>query len=237
MDLLQEIYNRLYRHFGAQKWWPVTPKGKWHPEYTGHLASEQQRFEICLGAILTQNTAWKNVEKAIFNLNKNRLMDPLKIQKTRKEKLAKLIRSAGYFNQKAERIKIFSGYIIRNYDGSLKKCFSKETGALRKELLAIHGIGPETADSIILYSAGKPVFVIDAYTRRIFSRLGLCKENVPYEELQPWFMKNLQPNQKLFNEYHALLVELGKSICVKKPLCGQCPLNNICEFYLRKVSE
>lgn len=209
MNKFYPIYNKLYKEFGPQHWWPVTEKGL-RPSYNNGPENEKHRFEICVGAILTQNTNWKNVEKAIYQLNKNKLMDVFKIKKINQKRLAKLIKSSGYFNQKAERLKLFSSYLVKNYNGSLRKLFDKEIQDLRNELLALKGIGPETADSIILYSAEKPIFVIDAYTKRIFSRLGICKEDVSYDELQALFMKNLKHDHKMFNEYHALLVEVGK---------------------------
>lgn len=203
MDRIRQIYYKLYKEFGPQHWWPVT--------------SDNTRFEIIIGAILTQNTAWKNVERAIFNLNKNKLIDVNKIIKINKNELAQLIKPAGYYNQKAERLKIVAEF-IKNHKNPT-----------REELLAVKGIGPETADSILLYAFDKPYFVIDAYTKRIFSRLGLCKENATYTELQELFHKNLKRDAKLFNEYHALLVELGKNCCKKKPECMKCPIKKFCK--------
>ncbi len=179
--------------------------------------------------ILTQNTNWKNVEKAIVQLNKNQLIDVNKIIKINNKKLANIIKSSGYHNQKAKKLKNFCHYINKHYNNNLKKLFNKNIVELRKELLSINGIGPETADSIVLYAAKKPIFVIDAYTKRIMNRIGF-KENT-YDELQKLFMDNLKHNEKLFNEYHALLVELGKNICRKKPLCEKCLINKNCNYY------
>jgi len=200
---LLTLYSQLLKHFGPQKWWPTKTKNR--------------RFEIIIGAILTQNTAWRNVERAIDNLIAKNLLDPEKIAKTKKEILAKLIRSAGYYNQKAERL-------------ILAARFFTKTNSLptREQLLAIKGIGPETADSILLYAFNKPYFVIDAYTRRILSRFGLIKGNENYTELQNFFHKYLPLDQELFKEYHALLVELAKQFCRKKPRCASCPIRRLC---------
>lgn len=215
MNKITRIYNKLLYKFGKQNWWPVT--------------SNNPEFEIIIGAILTQNTSWKNVEKAIENLKKEELIDIKKINKINKNKLSRLIKSAGYFNQKAERLKIFMDYVDKNYKNNLKKFLKKDIKNMRKELLSIKGIGNETADSIILYAAEKPIFVIDAYTKRIFTRVGLIDENIGYEELQELFHDNLKKDYRIFNEYHALLVELGKNICVKKPKCEICPINKECK--------
>ncbi len=229
MTNILNIYNKLLEHFGAQNWWPVTNENSVKPTYKKRdRLTERQKLEICVGAILTQNTAWKNVEVAIENLNKENLIDIRKIKKIDKKKLARLIKSSGYYNQKAVKLKIFAKYLAENYKGNLKEFFKKDTEKLRDELLSIKGIGPETADSIILYAAEKPIFVIDAYTKRIFKRLGYKEET--YEELQNLFMENLEKDAKLFNEYHALLVELGKNICKTEPLCDKCPLKDLCKY-------
>lgn len=217
MNKLEQIYNILLDVYGSQKWWPTTLEGELHPSYHGKKIDERQRFEIIAGAILTQNTAWKNVEKAIFNLNKNKLIDIDKIIKTSQKKLAELIKSAGYYNQKAERLKIVANFM------------KKHENPTREQLLNVKGIGPETADSMLLYAFNKPFFVVDAYTKRIFSRIGLCDENAAYDELQELFHKNLKKDAKLFNEYHALLVELGKNCCKKKSDCANCPIKKLCK--------
>lgn len=179
--------------------------------------------------ILTQNTNWKNVEKAIFNLNKHNLINVEKIKKIKNKKLALIIKSSGYHNQKAKKLKNFCSFLLDSYNSDIYLFFKNNIKKLRKELLEINGIGPETADSIMLYAAQKPIFVIDAYTKRIMNRIGIKEET--YDELQNLFMKNLKSNEKVFNEYHALLVELGKNICKKKPLCIECPINNQCSYY------
>ncbi|MAG08411.1 endonuclease [Candidatus Woesearchaeota archaeon] len=230
MNNLLDIYNKLYKKFDSQGWWPTTKEGSIKPSYHNkEPLTETQRLEICFGAILTQNTNWKNVEKAIINLNKEKLIDIRKINKINQEKLAGLIKSAGYFNQKAIKLKIFCAHLLENYKGSFNLLFSKKIKELREELLSIKGIGPETADSIILYAAEKPIFVIDAYTKRIMSRLGYYNEKTGYDELQNLFMKNLPKDAKLFNEYHALLIEFGKQYCKKKTNCNNCFITALCK--------
>lgn len=204
---LIDIYKKLYEKFGPRHWWPG-----------------ETNFEIIVGAILTQNTAWGNVEKAINNLKKKRLLTPRKLHNLGAGDLAALIRPAGYYNIKTKRLKAFLEFLFRKYNGSLKAMFSRKTQDLRKELLGVYGIGPETADSILLYAANKPIFVIDAYTKRIFSRHNLISPSAAYGDMQRFFMENLPRGTRLFNEYHALIVELGKSICKTKPRCEACPL-------------
>ncbi len=229
MNKLELVYNRLFSSFGSQHWWPATKEGELAPKYHKSIElNEKQKLEICFGAILTQNTNWKNVEKAIIELNKNNLIDVKKIKNINIKKLAQIIKSSGYHNQKAKKLKNFCDFLSK-YNGKLDLLFRKNINELRKELLFVNGIGPETADSIILYAAKKPIFVIDAYTKRIINRIGFKEET--YEELQALFMQNLPNNEKLFNEYHALFVELGKNICKKEPLCGKCPINNNCDYF------
>lgn len=229
MQNLKLIYKSLNSHLGPRHWWPVTEEGKLHPEYSGGPKNGKQQLEVCLGAILAQNTSWNNAEKAITELNKNNLIDVKKIIKIKNDELAKIIKSSGYHNQKAGKLKNFCGFLAKNYDGKLDIFFKKDMKKLRNELLSINGIGPETADSIILYAARRPVFVIDAYTKRIIGRVG-CREGT-YDELQGLFMQNLPNSEKLFNEWHALLVEFGKRICKKEPLCEKCPIKKYCRYY------
>ncbi|MBN2111957.1 endonuclease [Candidatus Woesearchaeota archaeon] len=217
MGRIKEILRILASEYGPQKWWPTTLEGELHPSYHGKKINEKQRFEIIAGAILTQNTSWKNVEKAVFNLNKANALDISKIKKISKSRLAKLIKPSGYYNQKAERLKTAAEF------------FSKNKNPAREELLKVKGIGPETADSILLYAFSKPVFVVDAYTKRIFSRIGMCKSKCDYGELQDLFHKSLPKKAKLFNECHALIVELAKRNCTKKPECGNCPIRKLCK--------
>ena len=207
---LETIYMKLYRHFGPRHWWPG-----------------DTRFEIIVGAILTQNTNWRNVEKAIGNLKKKKLLNPVSLYKIPDKKLAALIKPSGYYNIKTKRLKEFIGYLFKKHGGSLRKMFSQDLHALRHELLSVKGIGPETADSILLYAGEKPVFVIDAYTKRMLLRHRLINKDATYHQIQELFMNNLNKNVKLFNEYHALLVELGKTLCKKKPNCDICPLKGL----------
>jgi len=180
-----------------------------------------------VGAILTQNTNWSNVEKAIENLKKHKLLELSSLYGLPRNKLASLIRSAGYYNVKAKRLKEFLKFLCNTHQGNLKKMSSKDAYTIRKQLLSVNGIGQETADSILLYALNKPLFVVDAYTKRMLSRHCLIKEDYSYEEVQNLFMQNLKNEVKLFNEYHALIVKLGKDICLKsKPKCNICPLRN-----------
>lgn len=206
--LLEEFYSALYAHYGPQKWWPATT-----------------RFEVIVGAILTQNTNWGNVERAIKNLKRAKLMTPKAMYAVKVQELASFIRPAGYFNVKARRLKNFLDTLFGSYGGSLSALLKKDRAKLREELLRINGIGPETADSILLYAALKPAFVVDAYTRRIMARHALAKPDSTYHELQGLFTRNIAPKIQLFNEYHALIVMTGKDFCkTKKPLCMKCPL-------------
>ncbi len=227
---IKTIYTQLHSRFGNQNWWPVTLDNETIPKYHKNIKlNQKQKLEICFGSILTQNTNWKNVEKTIVQLNKNQLIDINKIIKIDNKTLAEKIKSSGYYNQKAIKLKNFCLFLKNNYNKNIEKLFSNSITTLRNKLLSINGIGPETADSIILYAAKKPIFVVDAYTKRIMNRIGF-KENT-YDELQNLFMNNLNSDEKSFNEYHALLVELGKNICKKKLLCDQCPINNMCNYY------
>lgn len=241
MKKIESIYKDLFEKYSRQGWWPVTELGNTEPTYNSrkHLA-EKQKLEICIGAILTQNTSWKNVEKAIVNLNKNKLFSPEKLNEIKTEKLAELIKSSGYYNQKAVKIKNFIKHLNANFGGDLNLLFNLKIKDLRKELLKINGIGKETADSIILYAAKKPVFVVDAYTKRIFERLLNLKFR-EYDDWQNFFEKNLKKEggiqkQEFFAEYHALLVEFGKNICRKKPLCQKCFLNKNCPSFENKIT-
>jgi endonuclease-3 related protein len=205
---LQAIYKKLYSYFGPQSWWPA-----------------QSPFEVMVGAILTQNTNWSNVEKAMRNLKKEKLLSAYKLAKVSRNKLGRLIKSAGYYNIKARRLNSFLKFFLADYRGSIKRMSLEDTQGLRARLLSVNGIGQETADSILLYALNRPIFVIDAYTKRIFSRHHFIKDNEDYGKVQALFMDNLKSNSKLFNEYHALLVRLGKEFCLKSnPRCKECPL-------------
>ena len=191
MNKIKKIYSILYKKFGPQGWWPITLENEFHPKHHGiSPRNDKERFEIIIGAILTQNTNWKNVEKAIFNLNKAKLVDINKIKKINQKKLASLIKPSGYYNQKAEKLKTAADF------------FSKIKSPSREQLLDVKGIGPETADSILLYAFQKPFFVIDAYTKRIFSRIGICRQDIKYEDLQNLFHKNLNKNIEIFNTHY-----------------------------------
>lgn len=218
MDI-EDIYNELLDHFGPQDWWPGdTP------------------FEIVIGAILTQNTNWRNVEKAIGNLKEEGVLSAQGLHGLSEEHIASLIRPAGYFNVKAKRVKDFLRFLFNDHGGDLDTLFSLSQEDLRNTLLDVKGIGPETADSMVLYAAQKPSFVVDAYTKRIFSRLDLVDEKASYNDVKEIFETELPRDTHLYNEYHALIVALGKNMCKPKPLCVRCPLKDRCRFIGEKVS-
>jgi endonuclease III related protein len=207
-DKLIEIFNLLLARYGHRHWWPAeTP------------------FEVCVGAILTQNTNWGNVEKAIANLKGEGLLSPRGLRDVPAEKLADVIRPAGYFNVKSTRLKGFISWLFGSYGGSVKRMSGAQWPELREELLTVKGIGPETADSILLYACAKPTFVVDAYTRRLFAALGLISGREGYEEIRALFMENLPQDVVLFNEYHALIVQHAKEHCRKRPRCAGCALH------------
>lgn len=209
-EILMDLYHRLYTRFGPQHWWPgETP------------------LEIMIGAVLTQNTNWKNVEKAIANLKAASLLDIRKIEQISPDRLAKLIQPAGYFNVKARRLKNLIAWLSEKHGGQIESLKTLSTAQLREELLSIRGIGPETADSILLYALEKPVFVVDAYTARILGRHRLLEEGAGYDDIQSLFETSLPKDTALFNEYHALLVRCGKEYCKPKPACAGCPLEDL----------
>jgi len=208
--LLMRMYHRLYRAYGPQRWWPG-----------------ETSFEVMVGAILTQNTSWRNVAKAIQNLKGKGVLNPEGIHRLRKKELAPLIRSSGYYRIKADRLKAFIDFLYEEFDGNLQKMRKRKLEELRERFLGVKGIGPETADSILLYGLKKSIFVVDAYTKRILSRHGIIPEKASYGEVQKLFMDHLPLDEKLFNEYHALFVHLGKMVCRKKPKCDICPLKGI----------
>jgi endonuclease III related protein len=207
---LRGIYSKLYTCFGPQHWWP------------GDTA-----FEVAVGAVLTQNTNWGNVEKAIGNLKSAGAMHAPVLYEMPVGKLAGLIRPAGYFNIKAKRLKNFIDLLSDTYGGSMKRMAKEEMSAIRGTLLGVNGIGPETADSIVLYALEKPVFVIDAYTKRVLSRHNIMDHDEPYEAFQDLFHSHLERDVRLFNEYHALLVRVAKEHCRTKPICSGCPLEGV----------
>jgi endonuclease-3 related protein len=223
------IYKILYKKFAKQNWWPVDKK--YHKKNDSDF-----RFEIIVGAILTQNTAWGNVEKAIINLKKNNMLNIQSIIDADFDYLKETIKPSGFFNQKAKRLLIISNYLKNNFNSNLDMFFNREIKVIRKELLSLNGIGPETADSILLYAGNKPIFVVDAYTKRLCERIPL-KTKFFYDDIQSFFIKDLSKNFKtkdlvnIYNEFHALIVKLAKDYCKKKPNCDNCPLNKNCNFY------
>ena len=209
-ETLTEIYHLLFERFGPQHWWPG-----------------ETQFEIIVGAILTQNTNWGNVEKAIANLKSADLLSPEKLHNIEVSQLAELIRPAGYYNIKAKRLKNFLDWFFENYDGKLSELENVDTERLRTELLGIKGVGRETADSILLYALDREIFVVDAYTARVAVRHGLIEPEADYEQLRELFQSNLAQDTKFFNEYHALLVKVGKEFCRPKARCAGCPLEGL----------
>lgn len=208
---LRTVYDRLYAAYGPQRWWPG-----------------DSPFEVIVGAILTQSAAWTNVEKALSNLKAVGVLSPEGLAGLGEEDLAALIRPAGYFNAKARKLKSFVTLLFDRFGGDLERLLSTPLEELRPLLLATHGIGPETADSILLYAAGRPVFVIDAYTRRLFERLGLRPDRDTYAGWQLLFASGLPQDAALFNEYHALIVRHCKDVCRSEPRCRGCPLLEAC---------
>lgn len=204
---LETFYRRMSAHYGPTHWWP------------GETA-----FEIAIGAILTQNTAWTNVEKAIVNLKQEGLLEPRAMAECSIEQLEMALRPSGYFRQKARRVRLFCEHLNTRYGGSMRRMARRPLDELRPELLSLNGIGPETADDILLYACDKPVFVVDAYTRRIFSRHALVPPEMGYEALRAFFEQHLEDDLHLFKEYHGLIVWTGKDFCRKQPRCAECPL-------------
>jgi endonuclease-3 related protein len=211
MPSLRAIYRRLVRRFGPADWWPgETP------------------FEVCLGAILVQNTSWTNVERALERLRRAGRLSFAGLSPLSVSRIASLIRPSGAFRVKASRVRAFLDFLGSAYRGRVEAMRAEDPWVLRGRLLGVHGIGPETADSIALYAAGQPLFVVDAYTRRIFTRLGLLGRGLGYDDVQRFFMDRLPGDAALFNDYHAQLVRLGKEVCRPRPRCGECPLEAVC---------
>jgi endonuclease-3 related protein len=227
----EKLYDLLLDHFGHQHWWPV--------DRTYHKTQESDpRFEIIVGAILTQNTAWSNVEKALDSLKQHRALTIESITSMKLQVLKNLIQPSGFFNQKALRLKTISSYLLGEYQANLSLFFSRDTPMVRTELLGLNGIGSETADSILLYAGDKPVFVIDAYTRRISRRLPFPVNGDSYDELQQFFEHTLQKKYPanhlvpVYKELHALIVKLAKTSCRTLPGCDNCPLRRSCQKML-----
>ncbi len=204
---LRGVYRRLLNHFGPQHWWPG-----------------ESDFEVMVGAVLTQNTSWRNVEKAIDNLREANVLTLPAMYDLPIAKLSELIRPAGYYRLKAKRLRNLLEFVVERYNGSLDAMFANELDQLRVELLAVNGIGPETADSILLYAGDKLTFVVDTYTHRVLKRHGWIEHEADYHETKFFFEKHLRQDVPLFNEYHALLVRVGNQFCHKQPKCEECPL-------------
>jgi len=224
----QKLYEILQKKFGDLNWWPM--------DRSYHIKNKSDpRFEVIIGAVLTQNTAWSNVEKALDNLKSKKMLDINHISNLKIKELSTLIKPSGFFNQKADRVKNLSNYLLKNYNGNLDDFFNRDIKTIRKELLSLNGIGPETADSIILYAGNLPVFVVDAYTKRICERIPL-NTDLTYDSIQRFFETELTKNfdksdlVKIYNQLHAMIVILAKDYCKKKPACSDCPLKNYCSF-------
>ena len=213
--ILSEIYHKLLKHFGKQYWWPA-----------------ETRFEVIIGAILTQQTTWKNVELAIENLKDKGVLDPHSLATAPLNQVEALIRHTGFFRQKAKRIINFSQHLVNKYGGSLDKFFNRSIEEIRMELLSLEGIGLETADSILLYAADRLSFPIDAYTIRLCGRLGIKERK--YEALREFFESNLPRDSEIYKEFHALIDKLGKTYCRTKPQCSACPIINKCGYSSEK---
>ncbi len=208
------IYDRLLARYGRQRWWPA-----------------ESPFEVMVGAILTQSAAWGNVEKVIAGLKATEALSPPALRRMKQAELAGLIYPSGYYNAKAKKLKALADWVGKYCGDDISRLTRGSTQNLRRQLLGVHGVGPETADSILLYAAGRPVFVIDAYTRRIIDRLGLSPDGRgSYNDFQRLFTASLPADAGLFNEYHALLVRLGKETCRRKPVCSRCCLTGLCRF-------
>lgn len=212
---IERLFRSLAGYYGPLHWWPA-----------------DSPWEVVLGAILTQNTAWRNVEQAIAALKATISLTPEALLQLPLGQLEALIRPAGFFRQKAERLQLIARYLVERHGGSLATLLDGTLEAVRAELLTLKGVGPETADSILLYAGGRPSFVIDAYTRRLLGRLGLLTGGESYAEIRHLFMSRLPADADLFNEYHALIVEHCKQFCRKRPLCDTCPLRVDCPRYL-----
>ncbi|HII95762.1 MAG TPA: hypothetical protein HA367_08555 [Candidatus Methanofastidiosum sp.] len=213
-----DIYKKLREHFGGVgSWWP-----------------KDRPFEVIIGAILTQQSTWTNVEKALSNLKEANILTPKDIVELPLDDLKKIIKPSGFFNQKAERLRKISEYLLATYSGDLELLFSKDKKILREELLELNGIGNETADSIILYAAEKTEFVVDAYTKRTYSRLKIVEEKIRYDDLKKYIINEIPEDLLIYQEFHGLIVLLGKNICKKNPNCKECPLSSGCKYAINQ---
>ena len=228
--LLDKTYALLSKHFGPRNWWPIVKNARplYLPEYLTRERTPAEIFEIAVGAILTQNTAWGNVVLAIDNLKRAKVLSRKGIADTPPDALAEMVKPSGYFNQKAKKLKALNDYIETQLKGRLVSLREYPLGQARESLLSVWGVGKETADSILLYGLGMPVFVVDAYTRRIFSRMGAIDKDAEYDEVRAYFEKHTDNDILLYREFHALIVEQGKDICKNKPRCGLCVLKKLC---------
>lgn len=215
---IRKIYGLLLSEYGKQGWWPVTRRKGGEPEYLGGPRDRRERFEVAVGAVLTQNTSWMNAAKAVSALSAAEMIDPERICAASQDELARLIRSSGYYNQKARRLGILARYFLETGDGH----------ADRESLLALEGIGPETADSILLYAFSRTFFVVDAYTNRLFSRLGVIRGNESYDRIRGLFEGSLERTPEIYNEYHALIIVQCKRACRRVPVCSECPISTLC---------
>ncbi len=234
---LQEIYQIFLKHYGPQGWWPLIEYAGTNPTMRGRLtgyhpgnftlpSTERQMLEIMLGAILTQNTSWINAEKALFALDNKGLIDIQRLLSLPVDQLAQLIRSSGYYNQKAIKIQSLARFLA---DHPISSLLTRTVADLRPELRTIKGVGNETCDSIILYALKKPIFVVDAYTKRLLARCGLIEPTATYEEIQALFHTDLAPSVEVYNEFHALIVQHCVHCCLKAPQCVSCPQKEQCE--------
>jgi len=231
---LMVVYHRLLESFGPQGWWPLSSlagsgsfdERGYHRGDFSYPRTAGQRFEIAMGAVLTQNTTWKNVERVIEKLIEKGLLTPEAVSRCSLVELGKYIRASGYYNQKAKKLKILSGFFLK-----MKELPGSRSQPAREQLLALWGIGRETADSILLYAYQLPYFIVDAYTRRLVARLGLVSEGKSYDQLQSLFTGSLPREYELYAEFHALIVRQAKFFCRRKPLCADCPLRAGCNYF------
>lgn len=212
MEKARAVYERLREHYGPQHWWPA-----------------ETSFEVVVGALLMQQTAWANVERAIANLREDGLLDPHALASASVPRIRRAVRIAGLYRSKPPRLKTFCRHLVERADGDLRRFFRGPTEAVRADLLVQPGVGPETADSLLLYAGGHPVFVVDAYTVRIGKRVGLFRTEA-YDEVQRYFEERLPRDVDLFREYHALLVQHAKTFCRARPKCESCPLRPVCAY-------
>jgi len=217
-DLIRKVYGFLLSEYGRQGWWPVTRTKGGEPEYLGGPRDSRERFEVAVGAVLTQNTSWKNAAMAVSALSAAGMIEPARLASASSEEVAALVRSSGYYNQKARRLGILARYFLEIGDGPPE----------RESLLRLEGIGPETADSIMLYAYSRAFFVVDAYTKRLFSRLGVIRGNESYDRIRGLFEGSLERSPEIYNEYHALVVVQCKRKCARVPECDECPISALC---------